>query len=52
MKRVMTAQTPRVRMKDYRRFIGIFAPDVHSKINVRANILSHGSAVANRLLSK
>jgi len=52
MERVMTAQTPRVRMKDYRRFIGIYAPDVHSKINVRANILSQGSPVTTRLLSK
>jgi hypothetical protein len=46
----MTSQTPRVRMKDYRNFIGIFAPDVHSKINVRANILTHGTPIPNRLL--
>jgi len=46
----MTSQTPRVKMKDYRNFIGIFAPDVHSKINVRANILAQGSPIANRLL--
>ena len=50
MKEVMTAQTPRVRMKDYRRFIGIHAPDVHSKINVRANILKCATPKADRLL--
>jgi hypothetical protein len=50
MKRVMTSQTPRVRMKDYRSFIGIFAPDVHSKINVRANILARATPLPDRLL--
>jgi len=50
MKEVMTAQTPRVRMKDYRRFIGIHAPDVHAKINVRANILKCATPKADRLL--
>ena len=50
MKEVMTAQTPRVRMKDYRSFIGIYAPDVHAKINVRANILKCATPKADRLL--
>lgn len=50
MKRVMTAQTPRVRMKDYRSFIGIYAPDVNAKINVRANILKCASPKSDRLL--
>jgi len=50
LKRVMTSQTPRVRMQDYRSFIGIFASDVHAKINVRANILKCASPKADRLL--
>ena len=50
MKRVMTAQTPRVRMKDYRSFLGITAKDVNAKINVRANILKCASPRADRLL--
>jgi hypothetical protein len=50
MKRVMTAQTPRVRMKDYRSFFGIHAADVNAKINVRANILKCASPIADRLL--
>jgi hypothetical protein len=50
MKRVMTAQTPRVRMKDYRSFFGIVALDVNAKINVRANIFKCASPKADRLL--
>lgn len=50
MKRVITAQTPRVKMKDYKCFFGIFAPDVNSKINVRANILKCGIARADKLI--
>ena len=50
MREVMTAQTPRVRMKDYRRFVGIYAQDVNAKINVRANILKCASPKADRLL--
>ena len=48
--RIVTAQTPRVRMKDYKSFIGIYAPDVHRKINVRANILKCGSVINERML--
>jgi len=50
MTKAMTAQTPRVRMQDYRSFRGIFAPDVNSKINVRANILKCASPKSDRLL--
>ena len=50
MQRVMTAQTPRVRMKDYRRFMGIIASDVNAKINVRSNILKCATPLADRLL--
>lgn len=50
MKRVITSQTPRVKMKDYKRFIGIYAPDVNSKINIRANILKCGTPRADKLI--
>jgi len=50
MQRVMTAQTPRVRIADYKRFIGVYAIDVNAKINVRGNILKCASPKADRLL--
>lgn len=48
--RIVTAQTPRVRMKDYRSYLGIYAPSVHHKINVRANILKCGRPVNEKML--
>lgn len=48
--RILTAQSPRVRMKDYRSYLGIYAPSVHHKINVRANILKCGRPVNEKML--
>jgi hypothetical protein len=45
----LTAQSPRVRMSDYKRF-RIFAKNVHEKINVRANILHCGSPKNDMLI--
>lgn len=52
MKNVVTAQSPRLRMRDYKGFIGIYAPSVHHKINVRNNILMRGMPISDRLLQK
>lgn len=49
--RVLTSQTPRVRMTDYKFFwYARAATDTHSKINMRGNILSNGTPIGNRLL--
>jgi hypothetical protein len=52
MIRFQTAQTPRVRMSDYRLYksSAMQATDMHSKINVRANILNCASPVRDRIL--
>ena len=51
MARVMTAQTPRVRMEDYRKFF--FPKDnlsVNQKINLRSNILNFAKPISETLI--
>ena len=52
MKTIITAQSPRLRMQDYKRYVGIYAPTVHHKINVRNNILMRGTPVSDIMFVK
>lgn len=46
----MTAQTPRVRMTDYKKFIFLKQGlSFHQKINVRHNILKRGTPNSERV---
>ena len=51
--RVLTTQSPRVRIEDYRNFIFLkVGLSIHEKINVRNNILVAAKPISDRLLIK